>query len=111
MEYSFLFKNNKILRTKSSTQELLYGYQTYKEQLVEHDITHHFRIVSLYAQEKDSEGNFYSWYYIDDYFNTIDCSSALKKENEELKSKIDYLSMMTEVDIPTNEEVVAHEQA
>ena len=110
MEYNFSFDDNKILRVKSKTPIYLSGYQTYKEELQEFDIIHSFRIISLYKEDVDSEGNFYHWYYIDDYFKAIDCSSSLRKENEELKSKIDYLSMMTEIDIP-KEEAEVHGKA
>lgn len=60
------------------------------------------RIVKKYAS-KESNGKYYDWYLIDSHYRIEDKSAQSQKNIEELKANLDYVTMMTGVDIPVEE--------
>lgn len=63
-----------------------------------------FTIVRHYQSKEDTEGKCYDWYEIKDHFRTAERFTAeraasMDQELEDHASKIDYIAMMTDVDI------------
>lgn len=61
------------------------------------------RIVKKYA-EKEASGLCYDWYIIDEHYRSIDNSNKVKKEIDKVSASLDYISMMSGIDIPIEEE-------
>ena len=54
--------------------------------------------------EEDMEHNFYAWYQLENFSKSIDRSPAVKQAAEQNAANIDYLSMMSGIDLPDEEE-------
>lgn len=63
-------------------------------------ITDHCRIVKKYAS-KEANGLCYDWYIIEDHYQQTDISQKTQEKLNQLTANLDYLSMMSGVDIPT----------
>ena len=105
MEYVFGTNGNaEILKTKGPEHTNLTGYQQITRGFPNEKITDNFRIVRKIDSKKDPSGNCYDWYEIDRHYRTIDKTGQLVEEEARNAANIDYLSMMTGVDLPDGDE-------
>jgi hypothetical protein len=79
-------------------------YQTVKEKSTGVEITYTVKLSGLIKRSKDAEGNCYAWYTLSEYARTADGSLAAKEAAEQNAANIDYLSMMTGIDLPDGAE-------
>lgn len=98
-------RNTEVLKTKSINQEELNGFQTIETKYPDQVITDTFCVVKKIREKQDSEGNFYKWYEIDHHNRVIDKTPLLKKVTDKSTANIDYLSMMTGIELPDTPEV------
>ena len=97
MEYIFGISGpteNEILKTKGEEFTDLSDWQQHVQEFPDCVRTDNFRVVAKVGQDTDADGNKYTWYEID-HHNTIIDKTPL------LAAKLDYLSMMTGVDLET----------
>lgn len=62
-------------------------------------ITDRCRIIEKYAS-KEANGLCYDWYLIDNHYRTEDTTAKAQKSIEAVMATVDYLSMMSGIDIP-----------
>lgn len=65
-------------------------------------ITDRCRIVEKYAS-KESGGKCYDWYIIADHYRETDNSAKAQAAVDKLNANLDYLSMMSGIEIPGGE--------
>ena len=100
LEYSFSTIKNKgveqkILRTKGEKTNYLKGsYQNFSMENEDIKRFQNCKIEELIKTDTDSEGNFYSWYIISDFSETIDKSPEYDRRMEKVDSEIDFLFMI-----------------
>lgn len=58
------------------------------------------RIIEKYAS-KEANGVCYDWYTITDHYQQTDTSKKAQEKLDQLTANLDYISMMSGVDIPT----------
>lgn len=105
MEYVFGNDGkNETLRTKNSEHSELSGFVTVRREYPDQTITDSFFVVEKTKTDEDCEGNCYDWYVIDKHNRIIDKSPAMEKLVEKTNADVMYLSMMTGVDIPSEED-------
>lgn len=68
-------------------------------------ITDHCRIIRKYAS-KETNGLCYDWYLIDSHYRETDTSAKAKAAVDKVSANLDYLSMMSGIDIPQEEGAV-----
>lgn len=97
MEYSFgELGQCEYVRVKGASDGVkLDGFCTVKQTYFDSEVTDRFRVKSELKRTDD-----YVWYLIDNHVRVIDKTPLIKAENEKLAALIDYLAMMTDVDIP-----------
>lgn len=96
MEYIFGtsgLTDNETLKTKGDEFTDLDGWQQVVQEFPDSTRTDRFKVVKKVGQDTDAEGNKYTWYEIDHHNTIIDKTPMLA-------AKLDYLSMMTGVDMP-----------
>lgn len=96
MEYIFGasgLTENELLKTKGEEFTDLSGHQEIIREYPDCIQTDRFAIVKKIGEDTDVEDNHYTWYEIAQHYTTIDKTPALA-------AKMDYLSMMTGVEIP-----------
>lgn len=96
MEYIFGtsgLTENETLKTKGEEFTDLEGWQQVVQEYPDCTRTDRFKVVAKVGQDTDAEGNKYTWYEIDHHNTIIDKTPMLA-------AKLDYLSMMTGVDMP-----------
>lgn len=96
MEYIFGtsgLTDNETLKTKGDEFTELSGWQQVVQEFPDSTRTDRFKVVEKVGQDTDAEGNKYTWYEIDHHNTIIDKTPMLA-------AKLDYLSMMTGVDMP-----------
>lgn len=71
-------------------------------------ITDRCRIVEKYAS-KESNGVFYDWYVIDNHYRETDISEKSKAMADKINANLDYISMMSGIDIPDESEIMTLE--
>ena len=111
MEYAF--GNNKeyeTLRTKGLEHTNLNGFVTVNQDNGVQSITDQFHVIEKYDSKEDVEGNCYDWYTIDQHMRMIDNMPKVQKEIDKVNAVMEYIAMMTDVEIPTNEEDSKNEQ-
>lgn len=110
MDYVF-GANGKVetLKTKGDTHTDFTGFQQITQTCPDQTITDCFRIVSKYKSGEDEEDNCYDWYVIDSHYRMIDKSGPVADEASKNAANIDYLSMMSGIDLPENREGPANE--
>ena len=111
MEYAF--GNNKeyeTLRTKGSEHTNLNGFVTVNQDNGVQSITDQFHVIEKYDSKEDVEGNCYDWYTIDQHMRMIDNMPKVQKEIDKVNAVMEYIAMMTDVEIPTDEEDSKNEQ-
>ena len=62
-------------------------------------ITDRCRIVKKYAS-KEADGLCYDWYEITDHYRDTDVTKKMQEKVDKLNANLDYISMMSGVDIP-----------
>lgn len=67
-------------------------------------------VVKCPIKSEQSGEYYYAWYQLENLSKSIDRSPEVKTEADQNAANIDYLSMMTGIDIPSNEEEVTDEQ-
>lgn len=93
-----------ILRVKSDKETFFEGHTTVETPtsiLIVKDV---FDVVKKIRHSEDGEGNSYDWYETMNHYRTEerftpDKQDAMDQELEDHASKIDYIAMMTDVDI------------
>lgn len=63
-------------------------------------ITDRFKVTSHYETKIGEDGKVYDWYTISDHLRYIDKSKVSEAKNEKTQALVDYIAMMTDVDIP-----------
>lgn len=88
------------LKTVGTEHSNLSGYiQTLTELGDGTKITDRCRIIEKYAS-KEANGLCYDWYLIDNHYRTEDATARAQKSIEAVRATVDYLSMMSGIDIP-----------
>jgi hypothetical protein len=78
-------------------------YQSIIEKSASAETSHSFKVSSLIQTKTDDEGNHYAWYLLSEYVLSVDRSPAAAAEASQNAANIDYLSMMTGIDLPEQE--------
>lgn len=97
-------EEQRILRTKG--EKVAYKKDTYQTFSFEDDnlkIIYKCKIGDLIKQDKDQDNNYYSWFLVTDYSETIDKSPKYDRELERQNADIDFLLMINGID-PQEEE-------
>ena len=102
LEYSFSIvkykgREQRILRTKGD--KVNYQKDTYQTFAFENEdikIIQKCKIEELIKEDQDQD-NFYSWFIVSDYSESIDKSPKYERKLEEANAKIDFLLMMTDL--------------
>jgi hypothetical protein len=97
MEY--IFGNgvsSEVLKTKGSEFTDLDGWQEVVQEYPDAIRTDRFRVAQKTGEAEDVEGNKYTWYEIDRHNTILDRSPMLE-------AKLDYLGMMTGIDLEEEE--------
>lgn len=95
-----------MLRVKSK-EEINLPLKTYLEHMVKSDdmiVTYDFKIEEEIKRDTDMEGNNYVWYIVPECHCVIDRSPAAEAAVFEAEGKLDYIAMMADIDIPTEDE-------
>jgi len=94
-----------ILKTKGDAHTDLTGFHQIERKYPDQTITDSFRVVQKLDSQEDGEGNCYDWYEIDRHYQTTDKVGPVAEQGAKNAANIDYLSMMTGVDLPDGENV------
>lgn len=97
------------LKTKGDTHTDLTGFQQVTQTYPDQTITDCFRVVNKYNASEDVEGNCYDWYIIDSHYRMVDKSKPIADEATRNAANIDYLSMMSDIDLPETKEATTNE--
>ena len=92
-----------VLKTKGSTHTDLTGFQQIVREYPGEKITDNFRVVRKLDSQEDVGGNCYDWYEIDRHNREIDRTGPLAEATAKNTANIDYIGMMTGVELPENE--------
>lgn len=103
MECTFgVINSTEYMRVRNSNRDFTIGRMntvviTHSDSIV----MHNFKITRLLKKTEK-----YVWYIIEDHTMNIDNTPKLEAENKKLRAMIDYLSMMTDVEleVETNEQ-------
>ena len=96
MEYTFGVINSvEYVRIRGIDEKFsMEGLQTITISHQDSIVTHRFRVKRLLKKT-----NGYIWYSIDDHFMYVDSTPRLEAENKKLRAAIDYISMMTDIEL------------
>lgn len=89
-----------ILKTKGDAHSDLIGFQEVVREFPSEKITDRFRVVRKLDSKEDEAGNCYDWYEIDRHYRETDRSAPLVQAEERNAANIDFLSMMSGIDLP-----------
>ena len=105
MDYVFGAEGEiEVLKTKGREHTDMTGYQQVERIYPDQTITDSFRVVRKIDSKEDEAGNCYDWYEIDHHFRTSDKTGPVQTQAEINAMHIDYISMMTGVDLPDETE-------
>ena len=105
MEYVFGTQGEmEILKVKSDAHTDLTGYQTAEQKYPDQTITDTFHIVRKLDSQEDAAGSCYDWYEIDRHNRIVDKSGPVAEAGARNAANIDYLSMMSGIDLPGEED-------
>lgn len=97
------------LKTAGSEHSNLSGYiSTVREFPDGTKITDHCRILRKYAS-KEVNGMCYDWYWIDSHYQEKDTTEKAQKAVDQLSANLDYISMMSGIDIPDESAIMTLE--
>ena len=101
MEYTFGVINSvEYMRIKGYDKESeLIGTNSITINHPDSIVTHRFTIERLLKKNDE-----YIWYEISDHSMYIDRTPALEAENKKLRAMIDYISMMTDIELELEDE-------
>ena len=88
-----------VLQTKGSTHTNLTGFQQVEQKYPDQTVTDNFRIVRKLDSQEDVAGNCYDWYEIDRHYREIDKTGPIAEAGTRNAANIDYLSMMSGIDL------------
>lgn len=109
MAIQYLFSNMKlggeeshVLRVKSPEPvDLPIGvYLSTTERSADMEVHHDFKVSGLLKKDTDAEGNHYAWYTLSEHVKSIDRSPAAAAAAAQNAANIDYISMMSGIDLP-----------
>ena len=101
MEYVFgTTGDTEILKTKGGFHTDLTGFHQIEQIYPDQTIADNFRIVRKLDSAEDAEGNCYDWYEIDRHYRTVDKTGPVAEAGNRNAANIDYLSMMSGIDLP-----------
>lgn len=102
-------EEQRIVRVKSAEPvDLPAGvYHTTVEKFSDMTVTHDFKVRRSIKTDTDAAGNHYAWYELAEDVKTIDRSPAAASKAAQNAANIDYLSMMSGIDLP--DETVSEE--
>lgn len=104
MEYTFSIENCvEVLKTVDTSHTDLTGRQRFMATHPDCIITDVFSIKEKYLT-KEEGGLCYDWYLLNDHDRFIDRTPQLIKEIDNERALVDYVAMMTDVDIPLRKE-------
>ena len=92
-----------LLKTVGAEHTDLSGFQQTVREYPDCTITDSFYVVQKKKSDEDDEGNCYDWYLIDRHSRIIDRTGPIATREAQNAANIDYLSMMTGVDLPNAE--------
>ena len=106
--YSFgtiklLGEHHQTVRVKSREPITLTGYQTITETYPDMIVTHTFKPETCVAEDQDAEGWRYKWYTLAEHSKHIDRSPAAVKMAEQNAANLEYICMMTDIELPEGE--------
>lgn len=91
------------LKTVGVEHSNLSGYINTQRNLADGTkITDRCRIVKKYAS-KEANGLCYDWYIITDHYRETDTTQKTQAAMDKVSANLDYISMMSGIDIPTEE--------
>lgn len=102
MEYTFGVINSvEYMRIKNYEEgnDNMIGVNTITINHFDSIVTHKFTIERLLKKNDE-----YVWYAISDHSMTVDRTPALEAENKKLRAMIDYISMMTDIELELEDE-------
>jgi len=106
MEYVFGTQGKmEILKVKGMAHTDLTGYQEVERKYPDQTITDNFHVVRKLDSQDDTAGNCYDWYEIDRHNRTVDKSGPVAEAGTRNAANIDYLSMMSGINLPEEEDV------
>lgn len=105
MEYVFGTNGaTETLRTKGGEHSDLTGFQEVTREYPNEKITDRFYITRKLDSAEDLAGSCYDWYEIEKHYRNIDRSAPIAAAEERNTANIDFLSMMSGIDLPEVEE-------
>lgn len=101
MEYTFgVIGSNEYVRVKEIDENFnIEGTQTVVIAHPDSIVTHKFRIRHMLKKTDN-----YVWYVIDNHLMIVDKTPKLEAENKKLRAMIDYISMMTDIELEVEED-------
>lgn len=101
MEYVFGTEGEvEILKVKAGSHTDLTGFHQIEQTYHDQTITDSFRVVRKIRSAEDAEGNCYDWYEIDRHYRTADKSGPVAQAAAQNAANIDYISMMSGIELP-----------
>ncbi len=105
MEYVFGTRGEmEVLKIKGGSHTNLTGFHQIEQTYPDQTITDSFRVVRKLDSRVDAEGSCYDWYEIDRHYRTADKSGPIAEAGARNAANIDYLSMMSGIDLPGGED-------
>lgn len=84
-----------ILKTVGNRHSNLSGYVVIEREYPDRVIEDSFRVVRKYQSKRDSAGNIYDWYEIDNHYRDTD---RFMPQKSDIQAQIDYIAMMADID-------------
>lgn len=91
-----MVENLKIINTSHTD---LKDFQQVIREYPDCVITDNFRVVEKYHEAEGMDGMAYDWYIIDCHYRTIDKTKPIVQKQEQQRADIDFISLMTGVDL------------
>ncbi len=105
MEYVFGTKGEmEVLKTKGDSHTNLTSFHQIERTYPDQTITDNFRVVRKLDSQEDEAGNCYDWYEIDHHNRIVDKSGPVAEAGARNAANIDYLSMMSGIELPGRED-------
>lgn len=105
MEYVFGTTGEiEVLKVKGDSHTDMTGFQEIAQEYPGEKITDSFRVVRKIDSTEDGEGNCYDWYEIDRHYRERDRTGPVAEAGAKNTANIDYLSMMSGIDLPGDED-------
>lgn len=89
-----------IVKVKSTAGTNLTGWQQYVRETDVDKTTHNFRVSRKYHSEVGIDGQHYDFYEIDRHNTTVDTTKQVRGQQGQDRANLDYIAMMTDIDLP-----------